>query len=563
MKVLVVDDHAYNRDLLSFILEDMGHECLFAENGEDACKFVDEHEDLGLVLMDVMMPIMDGIEATRVIKEKHGERFLPVVFVTALDDSDTLTRCLDCGGDDFIPKPVNESVLIAKVRAHERAKNLYDTVHQNNEKLMFHQKMVEREHAIVEHIFDNRSKNVPSICDNIEIYTSPMSMFNGDLAIVAPSPSGGLYALVGDFTGHGLASSIATLPISELFHQSVSRQSSVAQIAVDINRRLVDLLPDNMFFCAAILEMDRQGESLTLWLGGMNDLLIFEEGNSQAKRVEAAHMPLGILTDDEFDDSPSLISLNASDRLYIYTDGIIEAENLSKEEFGESRLEEILLRSDRHAVDAVIDAVHEFQADQQSDDITIIEIKAGPIVHRHKSSGELFDAGEEYHRAESVPWVLDMQLQGKDLKNTNVVNQVMGFVSSIQGIELHQDKIFMIVSELYSNSLEHGVLGLDSSLKQDADGFEQYYKLREQRLNDVEGHFIKIRFEYRRGEPNVLLLNIQDSGGGFDFQALNAKLNQEDEAHGRGISLLRNLCASIDYYDEGRSVAVTYELREH
>jgi CheY-like chemotaxis protein/anti-sigma regulatory factor (Ser/Thr protein kinase) len=563
MKVLVVDDHAYNRDLLSFILEDMEHECVFAENGEQAFQLVNDHPDIGLVLMDVMMPVVDGIEATRMIKDAHPERFLPVVFVTALDDAETLTRCLDCGGDDFIPKPVNESVLIAKVRAHERAKNLYDTVHQTNEKLLFHQKMVEREHSIVEHIFDNRSKNVGSVCDNVEIYTSPMSMFNGDLATVAPSPSGGLYALVGDFTGHGLASSIATLPVTELFHQSASRQASVAQMAVEINRRLVDLLPENMFFCAAIMELDRQGENLTLWLGGMNDVLIIEENSTQPRRIEAAHMPLGILNDGEFDDSPSLINLNPSDRIYIYTDGIIEAENKQSGEFGQDRLENILFQSKSHTVDAVIDAVHEYQSDEQSDDITMIEVKAGPVVHRHKSSGELFDAGEEYHRAESIPWLLDMQLQGADLKNTNVVNQVMSFVSSIQGIELHQDKIFMIVSELYSNSLEHGVLGLDSNLKQDADGFEKYYQLREQRLEKVEGHFIKIRFEYRRGEPNILLLNFLDSGEGFDYEALNEKLNQEDDAHGRGVSLLRSLCSYVQYSDEGRSVTACYELREH
>jgi len=122
MKVLVVDDHAYNRELLGFMLEDDGHSVEYAKDGVDACNKVDSDSDIALVLMDVMMPVMDGLDATRKIKSSIEDRFLPILFVTALDNEKNITDCLEAGGDDFLPKPINENILLAKVKAHSRSK---------------------------------------------------------------------------------------------------------------------------------------------------------------------------------------------------------------------------------------------------------------------------------------------------------------------------------------------------------------------------------------------------------------------------------------------------------
>ena len=98
MKVLVVDDHTYNRDLLGFILEDHEYEYLEAKDGSEAVEMVATHDDIEIVLMDVNMPVMDGYEATRIIKSANPDRYIPIVFVTALDDEDTLAKCLSVGG---------------------------------------------------------------------------------------------------------------------------------------------------------------------------------------------------------------------------------------------------------------------------------------------------------------------------------------------------------------------------------------------------------------------------------------------------------------------------------
>lgn len=564
MKVLVVDDHAYNRELLGFMLEDDGHDIEYADDGAVACEMVDADSDIALVLMDVMMPVMDGLDATRKIKSSIGDRFLPILFITALDNEKNITDCLKAGGDDFVPKPVNENILLAKLNAHVRSKVLYDRLQDANDELTYHRQMMDREHSIIEHIFKNGSARVSTSCDNVHTYTSPMSMFNGDLVLMSPSPSGGAYGLIGDFTGHGLAASMGSLPVTEVFFNNVNKQASVSQFAHDINHRLKILLPQNMFFCAAIFELDRQGENMTLWMGGMNDIFALRKSDGELESIESAHMPLGILSTEEFDDSPQLVSIDKFSQLFIYTDGITEAQNEQREEFGGHRLAELILQQTHNPIESIVQSVNEFSSSsEQSDDVSILRITPGQLVHRSIETGELIDVGASYHQVESIPWRLHVELKDTDLKTTSVVDQIMSFVSSIQGIELHQDKIFTIVSELYNNSLEHGVLRLKSSLKNDADGFEQYYKLRQERLNDLSGQAIKINFTYINDNPNKIEFQIEDSGDGFDVDAYLKSCEQDEGSHGRGMQLLRHMCASIDYSNGGRTVTAVYELREH
>lgn len=114
LKILVVDDAPTNRQILSVFLGKLGHSIITAEDGFQAVeKFSTLLPDL--VLMDVMMPGMDGYEATRRIKAQSGERWAPVIFLSALDKDENLVAGLDAGGDDYLTKPINFVVLDAKI----------------------------------------------------------------------------------------------------------------------------------------------------------------------------------------------------------------------------------------------------------------------------------------------------------------------------------------------------------------------------------------------------------------------------------------------------------------
>ena len=559
MRVLIVDDHAYNRELLRYILEDEGLDCLEADNGERAVESVLEHADIELVLMDVNMPVMDGIDATKAIKEQVADRFITIIFVTALDNSEVLVKCLDVGGDDFVPKPINESILLSKLQAHGRNRLMYNKLKNVNEELEYHRKLMDREHRIVEHIFGNDVALSDTCCDNVKSYTSPASLFNGDLLLSAPSPAGGVYTLVGDFTGHGLSAAVGSLPVSSIFYDCVARQESISHIVTLINKRLLRLLPPGMFFCAALLYLDPEGKQLQLWVGGMNDLLCKTPGEASLKKIVSQHMPLGTMEEDEFDERIELFELPAGSQVYIFTDGVNEAKNADGQEFGLDAIDQIVLQSD-DAIQSIVSKVREFTAGrEQDDDVSVAEVLCAPVVHRSRQSKAIVDVGADYRNAESFPWQLKMCLEAKDLRTADIVMQVSKFLGTIQGVELHQDKIFTIISELYSNALEHGVLRLSSDLKATPDGFEEYYRLREQRLSEVDGESITVKMAYLRGyaDSNKLKIEITDSGDGFDF-ALRKDQQQNDESHGRGLSLLDSLCESFEYSDGGRTSTAIY-----
>jgi PAS domain S-box-containing protein len=127
LKVLVVDDTATNRQILQAFLIRLGYAVILAEDGVQAInRFADEDPDI--VLMDVMMPILDGFEATRRIKALCGERWVPVVFLTALDKQSDLVTGLDAGGDDYLTKPISFVVLDAKLRSLRRTLVLQRTL---------------------------------------------------------------------------------------------------------------------------------------------------------------------------------------------------------------------------------------------------------------------------------------------------------------------------------------------------------------------------------------------------------------------------------------------------
>ena len=131
--VLVVDDQPANIRLLDAILVPRGYEVRTASSGAEALKIVAE-QDLDLVLLDIVMPGMDGYEVCRRIRERQETAFLPVVMVTASGDEQKL-KALESGADDFVTKPINQSELLARVASLARIKRYQDTIRRQAEEL--------------------------------------------------------------------------------------------------------------------------------------------------------------------------------------------------------------------------------------------------------------------------------------------------------------------------------------------------------------------------------------------------------------------------------------------
>jgi len=122
-RILVVDDIEQNRRLLKALLEPVGYEIIQADNGDDALSII-HHGNVDLVLLDIMMPGIDGIEVCRRIKSNRATRMVPVIMITGLDDVDAKVKSIDAGADDFLTKPANRHELLARVRNLVRSKKL-------------------------------------------------------------------------------------------------------------------------------------------------------------------------------------------------------------------------------------------------------------------------------------------------------------------------------------------------------------------------------------------------------------------------------------------------------
>jgi len=564
MKILVVDDHHFNRELMGFILSDHGFDYVEAINGAQACEIFSSTSDIDLVLMDINMPVMDGYEATQRIKATLGDKLVPVLFVTALDDDETLTKCLTVGGDDFVAKPVNESVLLAKLHAHQRTILIHRQLEETNKALEYHRRVMEREHAIVDHVFQNGLKQIDVNCPNLKTHVSPMSMFNGDLYLAAPSPTGGLYVLLGDFTGHGLSAAIGCLPVSNIFSAMAEKHVSVGDMAREINLRLQSLLPSNMFFCAVIIELSQSGDRLSIWAGGMNDILVLDKQGDLIDRLASLHMPLGILNDHEFDTEVRVYHPQMESRVFVYTDGVIEACNNDGEQFGEPRLEALLSTHPEDNVEAVWAAVEEFQhGGVQEDDISMVELLCSPLSLLDSNGKLLSVSNANQLERETLPWVLSLTLSPAHMREGVVIPELLNVINNIRGVGSHKDLLYTILTELYNNALEYGLLKLDSGLKLEPEGFTAYYKARECLLRDLDEGEIVFSLSVvpsSEQQPPSLIFSFTDTGKGFDFVDVANAGEEDDLSFGRGIDMVRALCDSLEYSNQGRTVEVTYLL---
>ena len=126
-RILVVDDNLTNLEVLRVRLNAQGYEVITAVDGEDALRRARELEP-DLVLLDIMMPRLDGISVLKELKRDTALAFIPVILVTAKADTRDIVNGLEAGGDDYLAKPFEQAALVARVRSMLRIKELHDTV---------------------------------------------------------------------------------------------------------------------------------------------------------------------------------------------------------------------------------------------------------------------------------------------------------------------------------------------------------------------------------------------------------------------------------------------------
>ncbi len=558
MKILVVDDDLHNRQLVGFVLEEAEHTCHFAEDGEMAVALWREVKP-DLILMDVMMPVLDGYEAAKRIKQETGQDHVPIVFLTALSEDKALARCLDVG-DDFLGKPINFVMLQAKIRAHSRTLALNRQVVEQNQELNYFHAKVQAEHEMTQHIMKAALKSGESDIPGFRAICTAASAFNGDLVLMHQKKDGGAFFLIGDFTGHGLAASVGSMPVSQAFRTMSGRNLAVSEISRELNRVLNHFLPPTMFFACVIGEINMARNRMDIWYGGLPDAFVIDPQGKIRRSIGSAHMPLGILDDDEFEANVEVISLDCRDRIFLYTDGITECPNQAGDMFGEDRLKQVLAHGGADILDAVIDAIHQFNDDPElQDDISLIEIDCqvpGVATMEESTTEETSIIG-----ASMLPkFQIDFEWGPRQLRESDPLMLLRQWFGTHASLRANKEIVFMVLAELFNNALEHGVLELSSDLKQGDDGFDAYYQERSKRLAQLQEGFVKLQVGLVYEHQTRLTLRVSDSGKGFTPG--RQQLDDSDDCFGRGLPLLQALCKELLFSSDDSSVVAVMELSD-
>ncbi|MDE2600495.1 MAG: response regulator [Rhodocyclaceae bacterium] len=377
LKVMVVDDTAVNRQILKVFLERLGYEFLGAGDGDEALAiFVRERPDV--ILMDVMMPQINGYEATQRIRELSGERWVPVIFVSALDRNDNLIDGLEAGGDDFMSKPINFIVLDAKLRSLSRMVELQRRVEAYRERQ-------EHEHALTREIVERQMAR-PGLSDAcVQHWVLPAQDFSGDIVAAARAGDGRLFAMLADGCGHGLAPAISVVPVLSMFYSLIETAAlhDLPHLIGELNRQLVATLPRGRFVAAALLCVDQKNRLADLWVGGIPMLFWLGADGRVKQRFISNHLSLGIVdTDDEL-LSLSRVHWQVGDSFVVCSDGLLESPTLTGEAFGAERFA-TLLESRPPGVDLlshVRTGLKQQLADQApADDISLLIVHCRDVV---------------------------------------------------------------------------------------------------------------------------------------------------------------------------------------
>ncbi|WP_313088029.1 SpoIIE family protein phosphatase [Pseudomonas sp.] len=563
LSILIAEDGAADRMLLAAIVGRQGHRVTTASNGAEAVRRF-ESERPQLVLMDALMPVMDGFEAARQIKRLAGNELVPIIFLTSLTEHEALVRCLEAGGDDFIAKPYNPIILEAKIQAMHRLRRLQATVLEQRDLIARRNQQLLDEQRAAKAIFDKVAHAGCLNAPNIRYRQSPRALFNGDLLLAAQAPAGRMFVLLGDFTGHGLPAAIGAMPLAETFYGMTAKGYTSNEILREINAKLKLILPVEMFCCATLLDINLEQGSLRVWNGGLPDGYLLKAGSRERVALPSRHLPLGVREASSFDDSFETLPLAVGDRLLLLSDGVLESFNADNELFGEGRLLEVLEANREPAalLDEIQAALHAFHG-QILDDLSLVEVSV--LAERPQLAVqplEPYPLGAKALRARD--WSTAFELRPSSLRQANPLPMAMQLLLQIAPLRHRAGIIYTVLTELYSNALEHGVLHLDSAMKCDAQGFSAYYEARRQRLEALEQGFVAIELSVKSDGPSgVLCIVVRDSGSGFDVQATLDRQYSAECLGGRGLRMIHQLSERFYWEPDGRRLSVEFHWGAH
>ena len=380
LKILAVDDTEMNLSLLDRFFRKLGHEMVTAMNGQEAID-VFEAESPDLILMDVMMPVMDGYDATREIRKRSGDQWVPIIFMSAKSSTEDQVMGLDAGGDDYLTKPVNMRILAAKIKAMQRITEMGDALAVQAKELERYRFNAEEEKVLGNVLMERMTRAGDLSDDVLDSWLLPAEHMSGDLLASNRGEDGRRYVMVADATGHGLLAAMMQLPVSQTFYHMTSRGYSLSRVVSSMNSQLRVLVPRDRFVAATLIMIDERNQLIEIWNGSGPEALFLDEDRKILHRFASNAAPLGVMSEADFEAHTQVYQWSVAGELLAVSDGAIDALNDEEQPFGEERFEHSLTQHrDKTACAAVTEALKEYlKGKSAQDDISVVSVRC-PVV---------------------------------------------------------------------------------------------------------------------------------------------------------------------------------------
>ncbi len=351
--------------------------------------------------------------------------------------------------DNVLEYPFDKNITLQRIRSWL----------QNQKKDQLHQKTASRlkeaheDHRTAEKIYYNIVGKKSLSLPNIHQFSSPMEVFNGDIVLVARTPSGGINLLIGDMTGHGLSAAIGSIPAADTFYSMSAKGFGIAEIACEINSKLRYALPIGRFMAGNLISFNQTFTEASCWCGGIPDGYLLQTNHKISHALKSKHVPLGILPTQHFDKTIETIALNKGEKLIFLSDGIIEAENSEGTQFGSEQLANLLetTASDQACIPEVKKLLKKWTGNAgQTDDYSLIEVECTE-ARMTKNSGV---QQRQENKQPPQNWKLTFQQEYQDTFSYNPVPMLLHSIIEVQGLEDHKQEIFRLLTDLFQQATD-------------------------------------------------------------------------------------------------------------
>ena len=382
--LLVVDDNEDNRYTLTRRLKREGYTNIaVAENGRQALEMV-KAQPFDLMLLDIMMPEVNGYEVLERMKADAQMRHLPVIMISAVDELDSVIRCIELGAEDYLPKPFNPTLLRARVGASLEKKRMRDDI-------MRHVRRMERDLETAREIQMSMVPTDFPVAQNsqgLELYATlqPAYEVGGDFYDFFWLTPERLCVLVADVSDKGASAALHMARAKASIRFLCSSEDSgymptAAELVERIDRELSRDNPHAMFITLLLAVVNVHTGELEWCNAGHNPPCLLTAAGAVSVVGGECGIPVGI--DPKFFRNAETGQIPKGGSLFLYTDGVTEAMNLQKEMFGMERLDATLRgcvdqvtqasHAPREVIASVLGAVQTFAGEAKpSDDITML-----------------------------------------------------------------------------------------------------------------------------------------------------------------------------------------------